>query len=180
MSIKGIGRKQIGQLHCLKDYLERCQDIKETNLTFREFTALKLRLSEERTLTEIGGRLGCSRSRAEQLCKKALFKMQYLKMRLLWDSEYKQHVREGEEKKQITKQIALKRLRNFGGDSLRIIDLYNEGLLSTRVASALLRGGKESLEDLRKASDGELLNIRNFGEKALREVRELLNLLEGG
>lgn len=46
--------------------------------------------------------------------------------------------------------------------------------LSARTHNALCRSGNTSVEELRNASDKELLKIRNIGNTALRELRRKL------
>ncbi len=46
--------------------------------------------------------------------------------------------------------------------------------LSSRTANALRRAGYETVEDLQRSSEEDLLRVRQFGRKALQEVKEAL------
>lgn len=63
-------------------------------------------------------------------------------------------------------------------DSLGL-DIAIENLqLSTRTYNALRRMGIDTLQKLRNLTEYELRDIRNFGEKSVNEVKELLNTIQ--
>lgn len=62
-----------------------------------------------------------------------------------------------------------------GADSSRARDIKIDDLdFSNRTYNCLKRQGIETLEELRNYPEEELMNIRNFGQKSLEEVREKL------
>jgi len=63
-----------------------------------------------------------------------------------------------------------------GGSSNEALKLTVEELdLPTRIANALRKGGYKTVEDLIKATRGEIAKVKNLGEKSVSIVEEALN-----
>ncbi len=147
-----------------------------SDLTEREQKVLFYRFEEGFTLERTGKEFGISRGRIQQIQAKALRKLRHPRRRIKWTFDTMQAACDLRvENEKLKKEN--ERLEYLLGEVVELIpepDISESGIdelnLSVRTYNCLTRRGIETIGDLIQLRPGEVIGIRNLGQRSYEEI----------
>lgn len=152
----------------LTDQHKKGIDLALSSLKERTIRVMQARLGENKTYREIGTSEGVSYTRIMQIMRDA--------KQVLSEPVYRRLIENGfeGEKTPDVKSWRLHALMNKLADEMVEDPSITFLKLSPRANACLKRSGINTIDQLRKLSDDQLLEIRNLGRKSIAEIRNAI------